>query len=213
MLQLSFKLNEEKDACNVGLNNHHLHKIPMERKDLGELESLSKNYIFQNGQSIKKTKRGIIGSFVNVPIDTEVFVHHCLELLTRLTSYKGCHLHQNTRPNHGNDALIWLVNHNELYKNINVTRDLLQQCQDDNSELLTSLFNDGTDLHNDGNEEDESICQENSSFKEKNIQTTASVENNDQQHQCDDIVSYAIQDPQEKCKDCSMTPAFIQQTL
>jgi hypothetical protein len=194
-------------------NNLHLHKIPVELKDLGELESvlISQRIIFFKMVNLPRGRqRGVIGSFVNVPIDTESV---CTSLprtpdqagiiplkLKRKASYKGHHLHQNIRPNHVNDALIWLVNHNELYRNINVTRDWLQQCQEDNSELWTSLFDEGTDLHNDGNEENQSTCQENSSNKDKNIQTTANVENNDQQHQCDDVVPSAIQDPQEKVR-------------
>lgn len=92
-------------------------------------------------------QKGIIGSFVNVLIDTESV---CISLprtpdqagiiplkWKRKASYKGHRLHQNISPNHVYDALIWLVNHNKLYKNINVTRDWLQQCQGDNNELCT----------------------------------------------------------------------------
>ena len=134
-------------------NNLRLHSIPEELKCLRELESIliAQRIIFFKMVNLPRGRqKGVVGSFVNIPSDTETV---CASLprtpdqsgiialkLKRKVSYKGHHLHQNIRPDCVTRALTWLVHNNNLYKNIRLSGDWVQRCQEENEEIWNSLF-------------------------------------------------------------------------
>lgn len=162
-------LMKDKMPGTAVANNLITEEIPDELKDLRELECIliSQRIIFFKMMNLPRGgQKGMIGSFVNIPVDTESV---CSSLprtpeesgiiplkLKRKLAYKGHHIHQNIRPDCVMKALVWLIQNNPLYSNICITDEWVQQCQED-KDMWNSLFTE-----NIGNEEEqnhqESLC-------------------------------------------------------
>lgn len=162
-------LMKDKMPGTAVANNLITEEIPDELKDLRELECIliSQRIIFFKMMNLPRGgQKGMIGSFVNIPVDTESV---CSSLprtpeesgiiplkLKRKLAYKGHHIHQNIRPDCVMKALVWLIQNNPLYSNICITDEWVQECQED-KDMWNSLFTE-----NIGNEEEqnhqESLC-------------------------------------------------------
>ena len=145
-------LKRSKQPVQCQLNNLTLDTIPEELMDLRPLEQrlISQRIVFMKLVALPKGgQKSIQGPAVNVPSK----LNNICTVLPRLPStahvvpfklkrkliYKGHYMHEYIRPDKIMKALRWLINSNELYKDIQICQNWEQQWSDGDHDLWQAI--------------------------------------------------------------------------
>ncbi|XP_061170416.1 uncharacterized protein LOC133179738 [Saccostrea echinata] len=139
-------------------NDMEVSDIPEELAKLTSLERrlISRRYPFMKMLALPKGKQsGIKGAVVNVPVNEENVVNKLPRLpneagviplrLKRKIVYKTHEKFEYIRPNYIKDALNWLRENNELYKDITIYENWETKCSENDKELWTELTTNDQD--------------------------------------------------------------------